>query len=206
MNKINDLNSVKIGSNGQQPKKSRGEPATKVYDVTSFSGSVSTVPSVTAVSNWPNGTGVNQRTGDCSFFRKMFLNYGIATQNADIYSTVRVMVVQWHPNTSLVVCAASSVLQNATNIFSMYDWNLSSQFTVLYDRIHFLSGLATAPTNSGYQGFSGEIDLSRGRKRIEFANGLTTGSEQIFIILLSDSSIAPYPVLTGWSRITFCDE
>jgi hypothetical protein len=198
-----------VCANGQQPRKKRGTKGVKFFDSVLASTNVLSSGSLLISSCLiPQGTTVTQRTGDTLFLEKLYLNYTVNGANADIISSMRVIVFQWHPNTALSgTPSVTSILQNVGvyGLYNNYDWSFSNQFIILYDRVHSLAGLATAPAASSNQNWFGEIPLTCARK-LEYQTGTTTGSEQIFVIGISDSGVIPSPEFTGMTRVTFSEE
>jgi len=125
--------------------------------------------------------------------------------NADNFNVSRVIIFQWHPNTSLGAPIVADILQTVT-VYGMYDWQMSNQFTILYDKVHFMTGAANAPTTGSSQGYFGKIDLSRVRNRAEFSGAITSGSEQLFILIISDSAVIPFPLFNVNTRLTYSEE
>lgn len=202
----NVVNSAVITSDGHQPVMTRGEPPIKFVDVTTAGASPSATGSILAgFCNITQGPGVSQRTGDTIFYRNCYINYILYTTNSDVTTSTRVIIFQWHPNSNLVVPIVSDILQTAS-IYSMYDWQYSNQYTILYDRIHFASGTATAPCDSSAQGYFGGINIGKAVQRAEFAPASALGSEQLYCLVISDSAIAPFPVFSITSRVVYTDE
>jgi hypothetical protein len=199
------INSIIIRKNGKQLPTRRGSPMTKFVDVAQsispsnigsvLSGLCPIVPGVTA----------NDRTGDTVFWNNILINYTVATQNADVFNIVRLIIFQWHPNSSLVVPIVTDILQTA-NVYAMYDWQFSNQSTILYDRVHCMSGTAGAPSDSGFQGYFGSISLGQSVRKAEYVPLATLGSEQFYILAISDSLIVPFPFMNINTRIVYTDE
>jgi len=202
----NIVNSIKVNSNGQQIAVRRGQPQVKFVDVNGSFNMINTgsidVPGIT---NITQGVGVSQRTGDTIFYKELFINYNITMANADNFNVSRVIIFQWHPNTTLVIPVPADILQSVT-VYSMYDWQLSNQYKILYDKVHFMTGAANAPTTGSSQGYFGSIDLSRVVRRAEFSPGVVGGSEQLFILLISDSAVIPFPLFNVITRLTYSEE
>jgi len=112
---------------------------------------------------------------------------------------------QWHPNSGLVAPTVGSILQTAS-MLSMYDWQNSNQFIILYDVVHSFAGTDSAPTASTNQLFFGRIGIGQAVKRSMFTTAAATGSEQFYLLLISDSLLAPSPNLSGNTRVTYCEE
>lgn len=193
------------GHGGKQPSSTSGKrERIKIFDAPVANATVTNVGTVTNLIIPTQGTGAGQRTGDTIQLRKMTLNYTLTTQNADIFNRVRILVFIWKPNTFLVAPTLAT-LTNGTGTTTtqwMYDWQYSNQFIILYDKIHYLSGLATAPTVGGCQGGSIEMNLN---SRVEFSPGSTLGSNQVFILYISDSLVAPFPLLEYMSRVQYSE-
>lgn len=197
-------NSLVVKADGLQPLMERGDPQVKFVDV-QYNVSVSNIGTIlSGICNIPQGITVNQRTGDTVFWKSLYINYSVNTQNVDVFNLLRVIVFQWRPNTLLNVPVVTDILQ-ITSVYSMYDWQFSNQFTVLYDKVHFMSGTAAAPDAAGNQGYFGQIKL-KGPARADFAQGIAGGSNQYFILVISDSVAIPFPVFVAVTRITYSEE
>jgi len=197
------INSVKVLSNGRQDKGKKGAPQVKFNDI---AYSVSPTASGTVLGGIPitQGVTVNQRTGDTIFWKHLYINYTMAAANSDVISTARVIIFQWHPNSALVAPIVGDILQVAS-VYSMYDWQFSNQYHILYDMVHILSGLTTAPTSSSNQGYFGAIDLSTAILRSEFSTAAGNGSEQFYVLVISDSTVAPSPSFNAIFRVTYTE-
>jgi len=202
----NMLNSTVVTSNGYQKPATRGKKLAKFIDAPYAAIAVTSIGAVLpGMCPIPQGVTVNQRTGDTVFWRSLHINYDITTQNTDVFNTSRVIIFQWHPNTILVAPVVTDVLQTVT-LYSMYDWQFSNQFTILYDRVHFQSGTATNPAGSGNQGYYGNVPFTKGFKVDAMYNAAAiSASEQLFILVISDSLIAPFPVFTAQTRVIYDD-
>ena len=197
-------NQMKVKGNGQQPTRARGTPATKYIDVTT-NASVLSTGTITSLSSVTQGVTVVQRIGDTIFWKDMYLNYTLEAINADVFTTSRIIIFQWHPNSALAVPTVNDILQSP-NLTSMYDWQFSNQYTILYDKVHSQAGITAAPTISGNQAFFGRINTIPCTKKVQYSPAASTGAELIYMLFISDSLIAPFPNLSCQSRITFTDE
>jgi hypothetical protein len=201
----NMINSIVVTSDGYQKPVNRGKKLAKFVDVL-YSVNVNSVGNVlNGICPVAQGITVNQRTGDTVFWRSLHINYTISTQNADIFNTARVVIFQWHPNTLLVAPVVTDILQTAS-LLSMYDWQFSNQFTILYDRVHIMSGSAGSPSDSGNQGYYGIVPFTKGFRPDSLYNpGMVNGSEQLFILVISDSLVAPFPIFNATTRVIYDD-
>jgi len=198
------INSILVKKDGQQPSLQRGMPTVKFVDIGQTVNVTSTGAVLSGLCPITQGVGVSQRTGDTVFWKDIFINYSISSENADIFNLARVILFQWHPNSGLAVPIVTDILQ--TNlVYSMYDWQFSSQFKILYDKVHVMAGTGTNPTPSGNQGYFGSIPIT-GPHRAEFSAGSALGAEQFYILAISDSVAIPFPTLSIQSRVTYSEE
>ncbi len=199
------VNSCQVIVNGKQPSRKKGSPQTKFVDNSYATTIPSTGTILAGMCPIAQGVTVSQRTGDVVYWKKAYINYAVDAINSDVLSNSRVIIFQWHPNSALAAPTVNDVLQTAS-VYSMYDWQFSNQYTILYDKVHFCSGITSAPTVGGNQGYFGEIHLDPAAKRAEYSAALATGSEQFYILIISDSVIAPFPNFTATTRVTYCEE
>jgi len=191
---------------GKPPQSQKGKPMIKVSD-TLITVSPLSSGNVTLVTTIPQGTALNQRTGDVIYIDKLYMIYECNAANADVFSSMRIIIFQWVPNSALVVPAPADILQNVSqSVNAFYDWNFADQFRILYDRLHSFAGTATTPTASTNQCYAQCISKRKYMKRLNFSPGNTTGSNQIYCLSISDSGVIPSPNLTLNFRITFSEE
>jgi hypothetical protein len=192
------------GVGGAQP--SGASYQVKYFDSYVANTTVTNVGTMTNLYAPTQGTGTSQRVGDVTFLQRLYMNYKVSTQNADVFNTVRLVLFKWIPNAVLLAPTFATLTNGGgtTTTQWMYDWQYSNQFKILYDRVHLLSGLATAPTAAGHQAASLELDLNN--LRVQFSIGAATGSNDIFLFVISDSIVAPFPLLEYGARIVYCDE
>jgi len=199
------VNSLNVNDNGQQTAVIRGSPQIKFVDTTYPNVAIISTgqilsPSASAVTQ---GVGVSQRTGDTIFQKELFINYSLSAINNDVFSSARIIVFKWVPNSNLLLPIVTDILQTAS-LTSMYNWQLSNQYFILYDCFHSLAGNLTTPASSGNQAFLGKIAI-KGPKRCEFAPATALSSNQIYVLVISDSSLTPFPIWNGVLRLTYSE-
>jgi len=165
------------------------------------------VGTITALSgNITGGSGVRQRTGDTIKLLRAYINYQIESINADVFTTARILIFQWIPSTTLTgPPLVAEILQSASNL-AMHNFQLSQQYRVLYDVQHSFAGTTGAPTSAGNQGYGGLIDVSKALKMLEFEEAAVTGTNQLFMLTISDSLVAPYPNFNFISRVIYTED
>jgi hypothetical protein len=166
--------------------------------------SITSAGTLTSLLNVAQGNLVTNRDGDVGEYESFFFNFSVDAANADIFTRSRIILLQWHPNTVLVVPTIATILQTVTP-YSFYNFAESDQFTIVKDFMISSCGLATAPTSSSSMFVGGQIDISAIKKRIQWAPAVNSGSNQLYILYISDSVIAPFPNLVYNSHIDFTD-
>jgi len=132
------VSACKVNGNGYQTRSGRRPGASKKFLDVGIIASPTSAGAISMLTIPTQGVGVSQRTGDVIFIEEAFLNYNVYAINTDVVSQCRVIIFQWHINSQFVVPLPNEVLQTA-NIFSMYNFQTSSQYSILYDVVHFLS-------------------------------------------------------------------
>lgn len=194
------INAVRVLGDGQQ------QPGTtmKFVDTALVAQNITSTGTITTVFNITQGVGVSQRVGDSAFIDRMWLNYQIDAINADVFSTGRLIIFQWHPNTALATPTVNQVLQTAT-LQAFYNYQFSNQYVILYDAVHALAGTATGPCDSGNQSWFGKISLKNCVRKVEWNPAAVNGSNQFYALTIGDSTIAPFPILNLNCRIMYDD-
>ncbi len=209
---MNDNNNKYCGfttivNGGRAPQAKRGHSQLKINDTQNIASVSSSGTILPGLSGPAQGVALNQRTGDVIYLNKFYITYTVDAANSDVFSSLRVILFQWHPNSALASPTVADILQSSTfNVCAMYDWNFSNQYTILYDRLHSFAGLSTAPTASTNQCWSGEISLAPAVKRSVFQLATTFGSEQLYCLVISDSGVVPYPNITIVARVVYSED
>jgi len=190
------------------PQRNRQHQLRKVYDLALLALSPSTTTTLTALFSPGQNVAVNGRTGDFTYSDALEFTYTIACANADLYTTVRVQIIQWYENNGLVAPTAAILFQLAADgIYAMPDLNYSNQYHIVYDRLHSFAGLATAPTSSSNQAVHMVLRApSQFRPKNTFTVGAATCDNCLYLVVTSDSAIAPFPVMNFKSRQVFQED
>lgn len=209
-------NLIIVRGNGRQHdrEKQKGQsllkaPATRYTDARVIGSSPSTVATITDVLLVSAGTTPSTRVADTGRIREVFLNMSVFLVNADIYTTTRFIMFQWHPSTGIALPIAGDILQDPTQYDSFYSWGWSQNYTILLDTISPSAGISTSITDSSNLTYYGKVPL-RGIEGfdpyLQWLAGAQTGTNHIFILFMSNSAIAPFPVLDYATRVVFdCD-
>lgn len=197
-------NVMRVHGNGHQPKQRVNEPALKYVDT--FGSNINVMATGTVLPGLDQiaqGSGVSQRVGNRIYHERLFLNYNIVQVNTDIVSQSRLIIFQFFPNSSFLTPVVLDILETANDVQSMYNFEFSNQYRIIYDQIHFQSGTATNPTASSNVGFYGEVDITSTIKALEFTGASALGSHQFYMLIISDSLVAPFPQLDYTTRLLY---
>ncbi len=196
------VNICRIYANGRQEP----QPHTKekYYDVTN-SSSILSSGSVWPLTDVSQGIGISARTGDNLTITDLFVNYSCQQFTTDVFSTVRIIIVQFVQNTSFAGAPSVAMVLQSAAVDSMYAFQFSNQIRVIYDAVHFLSGSTSTGASSANIGYYGKLPRKY-NPNLEYAAAATAGSNKIYAIVISDSAVAPSPTVNMQSRITFSDD
>lgn len=137
-----------------------------------------------------------------------------ATLPGDGFNTIRMVILQWHPNSTPTV---SNILllgpTGQVDINSHYNHDTRQQYKILHDKNYVMingspsSALSQNP-NLQYQGVQNHrytISLKRATKKVQYTAGTLTGTNRFYMILVSDSSVTPYPSIQFSTKIFYTD-
>lgn len=158
------------------------------------------------------GDSISQRNGDKITVKSIVLNGYV--QNAlsniaqDAFNNIRVIVLQVHqPNLTATPLQTTDFLEIA-NYMSLYKKRPDYKYKVLYDK-HWLTNSQTSggavwqPVNPFRKHWKTVINFPKGLD-VTYAPGTTTPiTNNIKILLLSDSIAIPHPSVTFYSRINY---
>ena len=125
-----------------------------------------------------------------------------AIASGDGTNIMRVLVFQWYDST---LPAISGILQDATSPLSMLRWENKENIKVLADRLYALK--QTGLQQDSHDAISDRIYI-KGKKMVPIqfnAAGNAVQKGNIYIIILSDSSVTANPYVVYHSQITYTD-
>jgi len=192
---------------GQQPAASiitHIEP--KYFDTLSLANNIGAGGTLFNLSIVPQGDAQSTRIGDFIHARKLVFNYSLYTANADIVTTIRLIFFRWQ-STQFALPVIADILEAAasSNVLSHYNYQFQDNYKVLWEKQYQVAGTATNPTVTSSIGATGLAIPLKGNNDIEFSLGATVGSNQIYLLALSDSSLAPFPLLNFSARLYYED-
>lgn len=160
----------------------------------------STTVGIYTLANTTQGVGGGSHVGDECILKSLWLRY---TMNvADISNFLRVIIFVWKPNMGYVAPSAASILKTTTNPYnltSMYQEDGEDQYSILYDVTHCLA------TNGGTPYVKSETIQRKLNLQQDYITGSSNCSNNLYILLVSDSAVPSDPFITWSSRVGFTD-
>lgn len=162
--------------------------------------SPSTTVGIYTLANTSQGVGGGSHVGDECILKSLWLRY---TMNvADISNFVRMIIFVWKPNLGYVAPSASAILKTTTNPYnltSQYQEDGDDQYTILYDQTFCLATQGGTPYVQ-----SGTIQRRLNLKQ-DYSTGTSNCSNNLYLLLVSDSAVPSDPFVTWSSRVGFTD-
>lgn len=162
--------------------------------------SPTTTPGIYTLANTSQGSSGGQHLGDECVLKSLWLRY---TMNvADVSNYLRMIIFVWKPNLGYVAPAASSILKTTTNPYnltSMLNEDGEDQYKILYDVTHCLA------TNAGTPYIKSETIQRKLNLRQDYLTGSSNCSNNIYLLLVSDSAVPTDPFITWSSQVGFTD-
>lgn len=179
---------------------------TGVQEIKAIDSTVSGSPSDTGVISRvltpAQGDGLSQRSGDQIILKA--LQFRLSIIGADNTNKVRIIIFRWSQDNSIGanVPTVNGVLQNI-DVMSFYNYTSykNDRMTILYDRT-----VSTTFTDANQVVVLHTLYGKKlGRKVLEFNAASTLGTNQIYMLLISDSVAISHPTVTGYMQLRYTD-
>lgn len=143
----------------------------------------------------------NQRDGDKLTPKGLNFHYNASVADASNY--IRVIIFHWKQNNISVSPTGSylvSPFQSSVNaVLAPYNWDTRMNYKILKDFVIRLNSSDRTTAN-------GHFYLSlKSLPKVAFDSGTTSGSNHIYMFVVSDSGAATHPGLRWISRLSFVD-
>jgi len=146
------------------------------------------------------GDGVSDRNGDAIKLKRLRVRLHLI--GADSTNVIRAIIFRWNNNDSTSVPVIADVLQTL-NAVSQYQYTSDRQneFHIVADKTFTfsLNGTNAKDWIIAYYG------RKLGKKSLIFNASLTTGTDMLYLLLLSDSVASPHPTIGGYCRLEYTD-
>jgi len=175
----------------------------KHFEVANTNVSISTTATVNALTYPTQGVGENDRIGNEISLRWVKLKYYLTV--ADTTNMIRMIIFQWHVDTAIQNPGIGDILLDPTSNYAIVSPLVDKEgkrrkFTILSDKV---STLATQGTANTFK----KVYIPKGfKRRLGFnSNNVTTGLDQIFMAVISDSAASLHPTMTWYTDACFTD-
>jgi len=177
----------------------------KYFEVLFTGVNMSTTGAFTTITAITQGPSQNERVADTIWLERIDLSYGITTGNADIFNLSRVTLLKWKVSDALALPTTAEVFSNWSNalVHSFLNFERRQLYAVFHDHKFNMTGTATDPTINSQHYV--ELAIPMNKAKIQFDQGVLTGTDKIYLFLGSDSSVLPFPVFNGNFRVWYYD-
>lgn len=168
------------------------------YAIVQASYSVSTTAGIYSLANTSQGSSGGTHIGDECRLKSIWFRW--QTIVADTYNVVRIIVFVWKPNIGFATPAALNILKTVTTpnqLTTCYNEDGEDMYHILYDNV---IPMVTGNTNTKVGKFQKRLNLKQ-----DFLTGSSNCSNNIYVLLISDSGAAADPTVNFTSRIAFTD-
>lgn len=170
------------------------------YAIVHASYSVSTAAGVYSLSNTSQGASGGAHIGDECRLRSIEFRWNAIV--GDTYNIIRCIIFVWKPNMALTGTPADlDILKTVTppnQLTSCYEEDGEDMYRILYDKNIVLV------TGGDNQAASGVVTRKLNLKQ-DYTTGSSNTSNNIFVLLISDSGAVAHPTFNFTSRIAFTD-
>lgn len=178
----------------------------KYYDTSYDTVNVLLTPTVVDLTSPAEGTGSDQLIG--SSLQLQSIQYRFAFTRGDDTNYVRYLIFQWRPDSQHDLPSWNQMFQYHTagfpislvDIMSPYQLGEggTNNFKILVDEQFYIDADNPIQIVKGFinKGFT---------KSIECNGSIQQGTNHIFLMFLSDSSMTSHPNISGYTRIRFTD-
>lgn len=167
------------------------------HHTSTVSASVDSAGSVFDLSTVAQGDTDTSRDGDTIFASSVIIRGFITTQ--DTFNRFRVIFVQW--KAPVITIADVLIVTAGHEVDSMYNTDKAQQYKIMFDRTYTLN-----PNYSGGVRTHQLINKLRfSSRRMQFSAGTLTGNNKLYMICISDSSVAAHPTIDLVTKLNFRD-
>lgn len=177
----------------------------KYVDTAVFGTVTSATWQLTQMSVPTIGTGDTQRTGDQISLKNIELRWSAYLPSGFVIvngsSSVRVVIFQWYSDTFLGAPSGLDVFQTTglgTSILAPYTHDKRQDFKILYDEVVCLS-------TNGPDATDRVVLVQPGKKKLQYVNSGLSGTNNIFLAIISSDNTANAPLIDYYCRVNYYD-
>jgi len=170
------------------------------YLDSNLSGGALSTGSINPVSNATQGNSDTSRIGDQLVVNSIEISCDAEVSTVDINDIIRFTIIQWVPDSTIAPTLAQIYASPGAAITnSPFTHDNSDLVRVLWDHKMPLSstGMGTAVKSAILTVIPNRI--------VKFSAGTSNGTNQIYLIITSNSTLAPHPLFNAFVRVNFYD-
>lgn len=166
------------------------------YFTTGFSSGIGT-GNIQSLTDVPQGDTDLTRDGDALIPLRLDVAFNVVA--GDNTNLMRVIIFRWHASSTPAISAIIQGPGAVDSPLSPTTHDTRSEYTIYYDRLFNLV------LDSSVEQQVEMCTLNLPRKEMRFQAAGTTGTDKIYLIVLSDSLAAPFPSFQGYFKFWFTD-
>lgn len=171
------------------------------FHLTTVSGAADNAGGINTLSDITQNNTDTSRNGDEVRLSTISIRYH--WENGDSYNIARLIIFQWFSSSAAAPTVADLLTVDATEpVLSSYNTDRAHQYKIMYDKCTLISENYSGHTNSSKVVYK---KLRAPRKQLKFRETTTVGTNKIFYLVISDSSIGSHPLLQMITRLNYTD-
>ncbi|AUM61975.1 capsid [uncultured virus] len=189
----------------------RANQELKYFNSITAASGLSTTPTMFQLTNIPQGDTDTTRDGDRLKLLKFYVRGSFVF--GDSTNFIRLIFFQWKPNSTPV---STSVLlpgpSGSVDYLSQYNHDLRQEYKILYDKTFTLVSYSQVgvPSNQYIPIASNSIKLFKFMRKpkstnLQYTGGTTSGTNQVWWMAMTDSSVVPHPAIEMSVKFMFTD-
>jgi len=177
----------------------------KWFDTAAAGNSVNSAASLGSITPIPQGNTAVSRVGIDVQPTEVLSQY-TWVGSTDVTNLVRMIIFQWHPDNAIDSPSLGEILETSilgVNLGAYEQYSIPSEqkYKILYDRSFSLVNGSSADTLQ----VTVPMHRIRGKMLPMKFIGATTGTNMLYVLYVSDSSVVPHPTITVFHRVRFLD-
>jgi len=183
-------------------------------DVSANSVSAITTIAFVDLTPIPQGIAQSDRIGDSVDIEsievhvQMYYSFSGSAFLQDFFDTLRVGIVQWKMDSSVVAISPTGVFQNPGSFPMITPWNfeLSQTYHFIDDRNYYVKGFSDSTVTGAIPTSDSILEWKRTypiNRRVQYHIATSGGTGKFYFFYGSDSASAPHPLINYYIRVHY---
>lgn len=179
----------------------QGKVELKMLDTNTNASAIDFSGTLFPLTDIPQGVTSDDRTGDRVLLNHLEIRWNLGVSSTDTTNLMRVMIVQYHPSATPFTTTFLQNTGSGAAPISQYNKSTAQDYRVVYD-----SGPINLVIATDYQQRSKAIVSITGFQKLQvFNTASASGSNQMYLMAISDSGAAAHPTLSFNARFFYQD-